>query len=244
MKKRVIVVAVLLLGATGIVYSAYTNSPKNFPAFTSLSSLSSEFEALPDKLYYDSNYIYTSNDIFQQSLKAQSLHAKQAEKLTQMQKEEYYKQYAEIIDVVTNGSIYGLEIAPIEEFMPEDWVDPNEFEKIAIERANTRVIFNNQKSISGPDSTVRTIKSANMNYNGTTITFTASIDSNAQIITNDQRKLLSSAQIYSSSGSWSQTGNDISLMDGGCTPKITIGGKFTFNGIVSHHNFPMSVSAE
>lgn len=57
--------------------------------------------------------------------------------LTQEQKEEYYKQYVEIIEKINaEGGINHLEVVPINEFKPEDWVDPETFIQLAIERAN------------------------------------------------------------------------------------------------------------
>ena len=56
--------------------------------------------------------------------------------LTQEQKEDYHKQYVEIVKEINaeEGTNY-LEVEPIVEFKPEDWVEPEKFKKLAIERA-------------------------------------------------------------------------------------------------------------
>lgn len=54
-------------------------------------------------------------------------------KLTQEQKKEYYKLYEEIVSNVNSEYDKDLELVPFEDF--EDWVRPDDFEEIAIDRA-------------------------------------------------------------------------------------------------------------
>jgi PBP1b-binding outer membrane lipoprotein LpoB len=57
--------------------------------------------------------------------------------LTQEQKENYHKQYVEIVEelnAVSNGA-YNLEVEPIDKFKPEDWVEPEKFRQLAEDRA-------------------------------------------------------------------------------------------------------------
>lgn len=56
--------------------------------------------------------------------------------LTQEQKEDYHKQYVEIVEEINaEGGKNHLEVVPINEFYPEDWVEPEEFRQLAVERA-------------------------------------------------------------------------------------------------------------
>ncbi|MFT9849908.1 putative periplasmic lipoprotein [Aneurinibacillus sp. REN35] len=55
--------------------------------------------------------------------------------LTQEQKEDYYKQYVEIVEKVNSDYDKDLELIPLEEFKPEEWVTPEDFEQIATDRA-------------------------------------------------------------------------------------------------------------
>ena len=62
--------------------------------------------------------------------------------LTQEQKEDYYKQYVEIVEEVNaegNGAYY-LEVEPFDEFKEEDWIEPEEFRQIAIDRTQLEFV--------------------------------------------------------------------------------------------------------
>ncbi|MFM1653177.1 hypothetical protein ACI7RC_13860 [Brevibacillus sp. B_LB10_24] len=65
--------------------------------------------------------------------------------LTQKQKEDYYKQYVEIaaqVDAEYPGK--DLTVVPIDEFKPEDWIEPEEFRKICIARAHAIIVDETQ----------------------------------------------------------------------------------------------------
>lgn len=57
--------------------------------------------------------------------------------LTQEQKEYYHKQYVEIVKNINNANedTNHLEVEPIEEFNSEDWVEPEKFRELAIDRS-------------------------------------------------------------------------------------------------------------
>ncbi len=57
--------------------------------------------------------------------------------LTQEQKEDYHKQYVEIVKNINNSNedTNHLEVEPIEEFNSEDWVEPEKFRELAIDRS-------------------------------------------------------------------------------------------------------------
>lgn len=56
--------------------------------------------------------------------------------LTQAQKEEYYKQYSQIIKDVNSENNSDLELVPFEDFGEEDWVELGDFRQIAYDIAN------------------------------------------------------------------------------------------------------------
>lgn len=56
--------------------------------------------------------------------------------LTQEQKEDYHRQYVEIVkEINANEDTNHLEVSPIDEFKSEDWVEPEKFRQIAEDRA-------------------------------------------------------------------------------------------------------------
>ncbi|MEI3607303.1 hypothetical protein SPD48_16610 [Pseudogracilibacillus sp. SE30717A] len=58
-------------------------------------------------------------------------------KLTQEQKEDYHNQYVDIVNEINDGdSINHLEVLPLDEFKQEDWIEPEEFRKLAVDRAS------------------------------------------------------------------------------------------------------------
>ncbi|MBS4203518.1 hypothetical protein [Lederbergia citrea] len=57
--------------------------------------------------------------------------------LTQEQKEEYHKQYVEIVEKINREEgTNQLEVVPIDEFRTEDLVDPKKFRQLAVDRAH------------------------------------------------------------------------------------------------------------
>ena len=61
--------------------------------------------------------------------------------LTKEQKEDYYKQYVEIVEeVIREYSDTTMEVVPFDEFKEEDWVEPEEFRQIAIDRTQLEFV--------------------------------------------------------------------------------------------------------
>ena len=61
--------------------------------------------------------------------------------LTKEQKEDYYKQYVEIVEeVMREYSDTTMEVVPFDEFKEEDWVEPEEFRQIAIDRTQLEFV--------------------------------------------------------------------------------------------------------
>src|SRR5689334_20841974 len=66
--------------------------------------------------------------------------------LTQEQKEDYYKQYVEIVEkVIAEYPGTTMEVVPFDEFAEQDWVEPEKFRQLAIDRANIK--FNVEKQV-------------------------------------------------------------------------------------------------
>lgn len=61
--------------------------------------------------------------------------------LTKEQKEDYYKQYVEIVEeVMREYPDTTMEVVPFDEFKEEDWVEPEEFRQIAIDRTQLEFV--------------------------------------------------------------------------------------------------------
>ena len=61
--------------------------------------------------------------------------------LTKEQKEDYYKQYVEIVEeVMREYPEMTMEVVPFDEFKEEDWVEPEEFRQIAIDRTQLELV--------------------------------------------------------------------------------------------------------
>lgn len=169
-----------------------------------------------------------------------------ASELTQEQKEEYHKQYIDIVEEVMEthpGTI--LEVVPLNEFAEEDWVEPKEFRKLAIKRAN--MVFTESKK-SSPElsteittmSTTQATKSKSFKASGTTASI--SITGSFTTIYNDiiDRQVFGSVNSITSRstsiGTWTQTGYTPQRLDTSRTYGITVGGKYKLNGITTSHN--------
>lgn len=163
--------------------------------------------------------------------------AASAAELSQDQKDAYYKQYVEIVkEVVSEHPGVSLEVAPAEEFQPEDWVDPAIFKKIAEERASAKFVVTDNKGFSVM-STASASKTATLNSNGASVTLT--INGSFETSLAGGRQVFSGINSITSStnkGSWTQTGYEYDLYDASRTYGITVGGKVTLNGLTSSHN--------
>jgi cell division protein FtsB len=163
--------------------------------------------------------------------------------LTQKQKEAYHKQYVEIVkEVNAKYPNANLEVVPLNKFSEEDWVEPEAFRKLAIARANATVTITESAPAEGPSlgaQAVSKTKSATIDANGTSVAIYITGSFETEYDPSADRQLfagINSITSKSSKGTWTQTGYDPSLIDGGRTYEITVGGKLTLNGITSYHN--------
>ncbi len=162
------------------------------------------------------------------------------ESLSEQQKEDYYKEYVEIIkEVVVQHPEVSMEIVPFDKFVEKDWVTPEKFRQLAIERINLNFSKNLVQSVPSTPSTTAT-KSRTLNAKD--VIGTLNITGSFQTQLEGSRQMfagINSLTSKTTSGSWTQTGYTPELIDGGRTYAIYVGGKYTLNGITTSHNVYM-----
>lgn len=170
--------------------------------------------------------------------------------LTHGQKVDYHKKYTEIVDAINarEDTIYTLEIAPINEFNSEDWIEIEDFKKLAEDRANAKmsVLENNDRY--NPNTVPKTVK-LYMGSHVATIILNGSFETQLNSNTPDGRQLFSkfnsiSSELEKNDGSWTQTGYDVTRMDGGVSYNIIVGGKYSKSGIISSHNIEVEFNCD
>jgi hypothetical protein len=165
--------------------------------------------------------------------------------LTQEQKEEYYKQYVEIVDKAMEKKIgINIELSPMEDFPLEAWVEPKEFEA-RIQDMVEQHLAREREMLNALSSTT---KEAVTNFNGETskTTYIYVTDTTWQIeVTgkfetqynpyNDCQLFANvdniSSKVISSFATWEQTSYEASLIDGGRTYSIRIEGVLSLHGV-------------
>lgn len=161
--------------------------------------------------------------------------------LTQEQKEEYYQKYAAIIEKVNeeNNEDLELELEPITAFLDDDWIEVEEFEKLAKKRADASIIILENNQNYNPISVPKTVK-LQIGSKEVNITFEGSFETQLNSTTSGGRQLFSAFNSISSEaenidGSWTQLGYDETLVDGSTAYNINVGGKYSQSGIISLH---------
>ncbi len=151
--------------------------------------------------------------------------------MTQKQKESYYKQYANIIEKVNSDQDADLELVPIEDFKPDEWIEPQEFEKIATDMAEFDFVLE-----PNGDELLHT-KVFTTSINGKTLSININGNFNTNLFEPADRQIFESIDSITSSSndlSWKQTGYTARLSDLGRSYVIDIGGEFTYNGITGY----------
>ncbi|MGG3926505.1 hypothetical protein ABET51_10960 [Metabacillus fastidiosus] len=161
-------------------------------------------------------------------------------KLTQEQKEDYYKEYVKLTDnIIAKYEGFGVEVVPMNEFLLEDWVEPEEFEKRLIDRANTKITVSKSNNISSPELVTKTV---NFHIGSSVRTISISGSFKTQYSSSDggmqffSRINSISSQAESEGGVWEQKGYDYRLINDDRRYLITIGGKYSESGISSSHH--------
>jgi hypothetical protein len=178
--------------------------------------------------------------------------------LTQEQKEDYYKQYVEIIEkAMEKKTGLSTEIGPIEGFKESDWKEPQAFEKM-IQTGVEAFLATERETLA---SVSTDLKPAVTNPNGETtkakylyfpdilekIEVTAIFDT--QLDEDKSRQLFSkvdaiSTKIVSSPGKWEQTFQKATLLDGGRTYRIYIEGIFDLNNLTFEKAFTIEFQCD
>jgi hypothetical protein len=162
--------------------------------------------------------------------------------LTQTEKEVLYDQYVEIVaEIESERDGVILEVAPMELFSDEDWITPEKFKQLAIDRANISVeIVPQDANVITPFSTATASKSKTISSSELTRTVTARGSFETGYNSTAGRQVFTGINSLTSSmsgtGKWEQTGYTPSRIDGGRTYTIALSGKFTINGLVSGHH--------
>lgn len=170
--------------------------------------------------------------------------------LTQEQKEEYYQEYVAVLDKVNaeDSGDFELELETITQFLDDNWIEVDDFEKLAKERANASIIFLKNKERYNPMSVPKVVKlqigskEANINFEGS---FDTQLNSN----TPKGRQLFSafnsiSSKAANADGSWQQYGHVALLKDSGVTYVIEVSGKYSQSGIISTHTMALKFNCD
>ena len=162
--------------------------------------------------------------------------------LTQEQKEEYYQKYVAIIEKVNaiSEEDFTLELEPITALLNEHWIEVEEFEKLAKERANATIVVLENNERYNPMSVPKTVK-LQIGSKEANIIFKGSFDTQLNENTSKGRQLFSAfygitSEVADANGSWIQLGYEESLIDGDTKYNIAVGGKYSQSGIISSHN--------
>lgn len=165
--------------------------------------------------------------------------------LTQDQKEEYYQKYGVVIEKVNaeNKEGFTLELEPITAFLDDDWIEVEDFEKLAKERANATIVVLENNERYNPMSVPKTVK-LQIGSKEVNIIFEGSFNTQLNENTPKGRQLFSAfngitSEAADTSGSWLQLGYDESLIGGDTIYKIAVGGKYSQSGIISSHAIEM-----
>lgn len=168
--------------------------------------------------------------------------------LTQEQKEEYYQKYIAIIDNSNEKYEKNYELEPITEFIDDYWLEVEDFEKLAKERANMSIVVVENNERYNPMSVPKTV-TLKIGSKEANIIFKGSFDTQLNENTSKGRQLFSvfngiSSESADASGSWTQLGYEESLIDGNTVYKIAVGGKYSQSGIISSHIIEMEFDCD
>ncbi|UED78449.1 hypothetical protein FH508_0013355 [Lysinibacillus sp. CD3-6] len=165
--------------------------------------------------------------------------------LTQEQKEDYYQKYVTIIERVNaaNNEDFELELEPITDFLEEYWIEIEDFEKIAKERANASIVVVENNERFNPMAVPKTV-TLKIGSKEANIIFKGSFDTQLNENTSKGRQLFSifngiSSEAVDANGSWTQLGYEESLIEGKTVYKIAVGGNYSQSGIISSHIIEM-----
>ncbi|EZP62087.1 MULTISPECIES: hypothetical protein [unclassified Exiguobacterium] len=160
--------------------------------------------------------------------------------LSQQQKNAYYEQYLLTVKKINKSTSTSLlEVAPKKSFKESDWITPKRFKEIAEKRINAKFEQSNNVSMKMSADTAK--KTKTIKSNGISVNIAITGDFNTEYRSSAKRQVFSGINSIrstdtSSKGTWKQTGYTANLIDAAKTYDITVGGKYTQNGLTSSHN--------
>lgn len=180
--------------------------------------------------------------------------------LTQEQKEDYHKQYEEIVKRANETKIgIKLGVASIAEFENGDWVEPHDYEQriqehidsfLASEReALSKLSSTTTEAIIGSNGEMK--KTAHLYVSDKIFLVEVSVEFDTQYQAYRKGQVFSkvdhiTSQIGSttSSGEWKQTFSEAKLVDNGRTYSLLIEGVYTLNNIATQKAFTIEFSSD
>jgi hypothetical protein len=174
--------------------------------------------------------------------------------IAEEQKEALYNQYVQIIkEVVEEHPGVLMELVPFEEFTQDGWVKPEEFRKLAIERANAKFVVDVEPQAVSmditplndgeftPQSTVSATKKASITTGGLSRDISITGTFTTQYSSTLKRQVFSGISSLTSSGGtntekWTESGKSSRLIDGGRTYSTIVSGGYTINNLTSYHH--------
>ena len=132
---------------------------------------------------------------------------------------------------------------PITALLDEHWIEVEDFEKLAKERANASIVVIENNERYNPMSVPKTV-TLKIGLKEANIIFKGSFDTQLNENTSKGRQLFSvfngiSSEAADANGSWTQLGYDESVVDGATVYNIAVGGKYSQSGIISSHTIEM-----
>ncbi|WP_053582514.1 hypothetical protein [Lysinibacillus contaminans] len=171
--------------------------------------------------------------------------------LTEEQKRQYHQQYVEIIEKAMEKKIgISIGVSPMEEFKESDWVEPQVFEKriqagvdafLATEREKLAAMSTNLKpAVTNPNG--ETMKARYLYFSDILINIGVTATFDTQYNSEKDRLLFSevdaiSTKLVNHRGTWDQTFQQATILDGGRTYRIYIEGIFNYNGLTFEKAF-------
>lgn len=163
--------------------------------------------------------------------------------LTAEQKMNYYQQYEKIVDEINSSEPDStLELDSFENFDSEDFIEPLEFKKYALERSKMNFNIVSDSNEITPFSVVTGTKTKSVKSNGTTVSLSIKGSFNTQYNSASMRQMFSginSITVKPSKGTWTKStssGYSARLIDGGRTYEVTASGKLKLNNLTSSHH--------
>ncbi len=161
--------------------------------------------------------------------------------LTQEQKEEYYQKYVAILEKINAqyNENFELELEPITEYLDAYWIEVEDFEKLAKERANMSIAVLENSQSYHPMSVPKTAK-LQIGSKEANIIFNGSFDTQLDFTPPEGRQVFSvfhsiSSEAANGDGSWTQVGYSDFLIDSVTTYVIEVAGQYSQSGIISTH---------